>query len=66
MGSREDWEIEQEKRKMLQDSIVTEYKKNKFIDEIKSGLGEDILKQPNTVYKKPSLFKRIKKVLGWN
>lgn len=66
MSSREDWEIEQEKRKILQDSVLTEYKKNKFIDEIKSGLGEQIIKQPNTTHKKPSIFGKIKKILGWN
>jgi len=64
--NREDWEIEQERRKMLQDSLVTEMKKNKFIDEIKSGLGEQIKKEPNKVHKKPSLFSRFKKLIGWN
>jgi hypothetical protein len=60
---REDWEIELEKRKILQDSFVTEMKKNKFIEEIKGGLGEDIVKNPNTVHKKPNFFNKLKKFL---
>lgn len=60
---REEWEIELEKRKILQDSYITEMKKNKFIEEIKSGLGEDILKNPNTVHKKPNFFDKLKKFL---
>ena len=36
MGNREDWEIEQEKRKFLQDSFVTDIKKKKFIDKLKN------------------------------
>jgi len=63
---RQEWEIEQEKRKMLQDQLVTEHKKNKFINEIMSGLGEEIKKEPNTIHKKPSIWSKIKKVLGWN
>jgi len=66
MGSREEWEIEQERRKMLQEEIVTEHKKNKFINEIKSGLGDEILKEPNKEQKKPSKWDKFKKVLGWN
>jgi hypothetical protein len=64
--SRQEWEIEQEKRKMLQDQLVTEHKKNKFINEITSGLGDKIVKEPNTVHKTPSVWSKIKKVLGWN
>jgi len=63
---RKDWEIEQEKRKILQEEMVTEMKKNKFINEIKNGLGEKIKKEPNTVFKKPSLLIKIKKLLGWS
>ena len=66
MGFRDEWEIEQERRKMLQDQVVTEYKKNKFVEEIKNGLGERIIKEPNTVQKKPTIINKIKKVLGWN
>jgi hypothetical protein len=64
--NREEWEVEQEKRKILQDALITEIKKNKFIEEIQNGLGESILKEPNKVQKKPSLFSKFKKLLGWN
>lgn len=60
---REEWEIELEKRKMLQDEYVTEMKKNKFIEEMKNGLGDDILKNPNTKHKKPGFFDKLKKLL---
>ena len=52
MSNREDWEIELEKRKILQESLITEHKKNKFIEEIRSGLGEQIIKEPNKIQKK--------------
>lgn len=63
---RIDWEVELEKRKLLQEKLISERKKNMFIDEIKNGLGEKILKEPNKVHKKPSLLSRFKKILGWN
>lgn len=65
---REEWEIELEKRKMLQDSYVTEMKKNKFIEEIKSGLGEQIKKEPNKIQvkEKTSMLAKFKKLIGWN
>lgn len=66
MASREEWELEQEKRKMLQDQMVTEYKKNKFIEEIMNGLGEEITKEPNTKYEKKGFLFKIKRLLGWN
>lgn len=56
INAREEWELEQEKRKMLQDHMTTEYKKNKFIEEIKSGLGEQILKEPNKLQEKKGVF----------
>lgn len=66
MNHREEWELEQERRKMLQDQMVTEYKKNKFIEEIKGGLGQLIVEEPNKKQKKPSIISKIKKLLGWN
>ncbi len=63
---RKDWELEQEKRKIIQEEMVTEMKKNKFINDIKNGLGERIKKEPNTVFKKPSLLDKIKKLFGWS
>jgi hypothetical protein len=64
--NREEWEIEQERRKIVQDQLVTEHKKNKFIDEIMGGLGEIIKKEPNTVQKKPTKWEKFKKLIGWN
>ncbi len=66
MGNREDWEIELEKRKILQESLITEHKKNKFIEEIKSGLGKQIMEEPNKIQKKRNFWFKIKKLLGWN
>lgn len=66
MNNRSDWEIELEKRKILQDQMVTEYQKSKFINEIKNGLGEEIMKEPNKKVKKHGFFFKLKKILGWN
>jgi hypothetical protein len=66
MDNRVEWEIELEKRKILQDSMVTEIKKEKFIKEIKNGLGDLIISEPNKTQKKPSFWSKIKKLLGWN
>ena len=52
MGFRNEWEIEQERRKMLQEQMITEMKKDKFIQEMLDGLGEVIKKEPNKVQKK--------------
>jgi hypothetical protein len=64
--NREEWELEQERRKILQDSMVTEMKKDKFIEEIKNGLGQAILEEPNKIQKKPTLLTKIKRLFGWN
>ena len=61
MGTREDWVLEQERRKLLQDQMVSERKKDKFIEEIKSGLGEKILKEPNKKQKKITILQKLKK-----
>mgnify|MGYP001050237549 CR=1 FL=1 len=66
MGTREDWVLEQERRKLLQDQIVSERKKEKFIKDIKSGLGEKILKEPNKKQKKITILQKLKKAIGWN
>ena len=66
METREEWILEQEKRKLLQDQLVTENKKNKFIKEIKNGLGEKILKSTNKKKEKLGLWSTIKKSIGWN
>lgn len=36
------WEIEREEKFIERDKIATEVKKNKFIQEIKNGLGDEI------------------------
>ena len=59
---RVEWEIELEKRKILQESMITDIQKNKFIKEISSGLGEDILKEPNKIQKKPGFLSKLKKM----
>lgn len=60
--NREEWEIELEKRKILQDAHITEFRKEKFIDEIKNGMGEKILKEPNTVHRKKGFLYKLKKI----
>jgi len=57
--------IKNEERKLEQDKFVTELKKEKFINDIKGGLGNEIVKQPNTVQKKISFWGKIKKLVGW-
>lgn len=66
MKSRKDWEIEQERRKIIQDQMITDFKKEKFIEEIKNGLGQSILEEPNKKQKKPSFFSKIKNIFRWN
>jgi hypothetical protein len=66
MKSRKDWEIEQERRKILQDQMITDFKKDKFIDEIKNGLGKCILEEPNKKQKKLGFFSKIKNIFRWN
>lgn len=58
-----DWEVENERRKMKQDILVTEHKKNKFINEIRTGLGDKIIEEPNKEQKKPSFLQKIKTLL---
>lgn len=62
MKNNDKWLYEIEKRKILQETIITDHKKNKFIREIKNGLGEEILKEPNKVQKKLTLFEKLKKL----
>lgn len=59
---RVEWEIELEKRKILQESMITDIQKNRFIKEIESGLGEKILEEPNKIQKKPGLLSKLKKM----
>jgi hypothetical protein len=53
-----------EERKMLQDMVATEIKKENFIRDITDGLGQEILKEPNKiqVQKKLTFWDKIKKM----
>jgi hypothetical protein len=62
MASIDEIEIENEKRIMKQDILSTELKKENFIKEIKSGLGDMIIKEPNKIQKKPTLWDKIKNI----
>lgn len=63
---REEIEIEQERRKILQDNFVTEINKKKFIDKIKNEWADHINSEPNKIQKKVSFWTKFKKLLGWN
>ncbi len=66
MSKREEVEIEQERRKILQDVFVTEIKKKKFIDKIKNEWSNSMMEEPNKVQKKPTVWSKFKKLVGWN
>jgi len=53
-----------EERKMLQDMVATEIKKENFIRNITDGLGQEILNEPNKiqVQKKLTFWDKIKKM----
>lgn len=59
---KEELEIEMEKRRILQDEMVTDMRKNQFINKIKNGLGEEIKKEPNKIQKKPSFIDKLLKI----
>jgi hypothetical protein len=56
--------IKDEERKMLQDIVTTEIKKENFIREITEGLGQEILNEPNKIQvpKKITFWDKIKKL----
>lgn len=56
--------IKDEERKMLQDMVATEIKKENFIREIVGGLGEEIKKEPTKLTPKLSFFGKIKKLFS--
>lgn len=66
MNSRERWEIELEQRKMLQEQLITEKKKERFIHEIKNGLGEEIISNKPKTKQNTTIWERLKMILGWN
>ena len=59
-----DYVIKHEASKMKQDFLVTEGKKNRFVNEIKNGLGEEIKKEPNKPQKRVSIFRKLINLLG--
>jgi hypothetical protein len=59
--------VKSEERKMLQDIVATEIKKDNFIREIvEGGLGDEIIKEPNKInvpkQKKITYIDRLKKL----
>lgn len=56
--------VKDEERKMRQDMVATEIKKENFIREITNGLGEEILIEPNKIHieKKLTFWGKIKKL----
>jgi len=56
--------IKDEERKMRQDMVTTEIKKENFISNIINGLGDEILKEPNKVQviKKVTFWDKLKKL----
>jgi hypothetical protein len=57
--------INDESRKMRQDMVTTEIKKENFINNIINGLGDEILKEPNKiqVVKKVTFWDKLKKIV---
>lgn len=56
--------IKDEERKMLQDAVATQIKKENYIREIVDGLGEEILSEPNKVQKKLSVWDKLKRLFS--
>lgn len=55
--------IKDEERKMQQDMVATEIKKDNFIREmLEGGLGEEILKEPNREQKKLGFIDKVKRI----
>jgi len=54
--------LKSEELKMRQDIVATEIKKENFITEIKNGLGDEILREPNKEQKKLTFWQKIKKM----
>lgn len=58
-------EINKLEKEIESNKIKTEFDKNRFIDKIKSGLGEEIKNNPNKVIViKKSRFQRLKENIG--
>lgn len=57
--------LKSEELKMRQDVVATEIKKEIFITQIKNGLGDEILKEPNKERKKLTFWQKIKKMFSY-
>jgi len=56
--------IRDEERKMRQDAVATEIKKENFIKEIVNGLGREIITETSKPQKKLTLLDKIKKMFS--
>ena len=56
--------VKDEERKMRQDMVATEIKKENFIRDITNGLGQEILEEPNKIHvqKKLTVWEKIKRL----
>ena len=54
--------LRDEERKMRQDIVTTQIKKENFIKEIFGGLGDEILAEPNKPQKKLNFWGKLKKM----
>ena len=57
--------IKHEQRKMEQDALITESKKRKFIYDIRTGLGEEMMKEPNKSQKKLNWWDKLKRMFNY-
>ena len=55
--------LNDEQRKMKQDIVATQIKKENYIREIVNGLGDEIIAEPSKPKKKLSFWDKIKKLL---
>jgi len=53
------WEIDREEKFIKRDRVSTDVKKNKFIQEIKNGLGDEIKNKITPKPKKGNWFTRL-------
>jgi hypothetical protein len=60
---RIEYTIQHEKRKMVQSSLSTDAKKNKYVHDIKNGLGELIIEEPNKPQKKVRWYHKLFRML---
>jgi hypothetical protein len=63
MKNKEEIEIELEYRRIKQQELSTEVKKDGFINEIKNGLGQLIKEEPNKIQKKVGFWGKLMKIL---